>query len=265
MTSQAPHPFAGLDGAQASERTTKPRGAGFTMVADWGLGLQQQRDLTQMSAAHFDFAKIAVGMSRLYSAELLGEKIQHYVSMDIEPFPGGQYLEYAQVHGQLDRYLPACVEAGYRWVEVSDNIAPVTVDWKRQIIARAVEEFDLKVLGEVGKKEGLDNSIPLLDNAKACMDAGSSVLLLEAAEIFDDDADTARVIDEIVTAVGIEQVMFELPGPWISNVHHHDIHRLRRELIERYGTQVNIGNCSPDDLLSLEAFRRGLGVNAGSP
>ena len=86
-----------------------------------------------------------------------------------------------------------------------------------------------------------------------------------AAEIFDDDADTARVIDEIVTVVGIEKVMFELPGPWISNVHHHDIHRLRRELIERYGTQVNIGNCSPDDLLSLEAFRRGLGVNAGSP
>ena len=117
MTSQAPHPFAGLDGAQASERTTKPRGAGRTMVADWGLGLQQQRDLTQTSAEHFDFAKIAVGMSRLYSAELLGEKI----------------------------------------------------------------------------------------------------------------------------------------------------HRLRRELIERYGTQVNIGNCSPDDPLSLEAFRRGLGVNAGSP
>ena len=169
MTSQAPHPFAGLDGAQASERTTKPRAVGFTMVADWGLGLQQQRDLTQTSAEHFDFAKIAVGMSRLYSAELLGEKIQQYVSMEIEPFPGGQYLEYAQVHGQLDRYLPACVAAGYRWVEVSDNIAPVTVDWKRQIIARAVEEFDLKVLGEVGKKEGLDNSIPLLDNAKASL------------------------------------------------------------------------------------------------
>ncbi len=260
-----PHPFAGLDGAQAHERTSKPRTTGLTMVADWGLGLQQQRDLTHTCGDHFDFAKIAVGMSRLYSAELLGQKIEQYVSMNIEPFPGGQYLEYAEVHGQLDRYLPACVEAGYRWVEVSDNIAPVTVDWKRQIIERAVQEFGLKVLGEVGKKEGLDNPIPLLDNARACMDAGSSVLLLEAAEIFDEDVETARAIDEIVQVVGLGKVMFELPGPWISNVHHHDIHRLRRELIERYGTQVNVGNCSPDDLLSLEAFRRGLGVNAGSP
>ena len=90
------------------------------------------------------------------------------------------------------------------------------------------------------------------------------LLLLEAAEIFDEDEETARSIDEIVKAVGLEKVMFELPGPWISNVHHHDIHRLRRELIDRYGTQVNIGNCSASDLMSLEAFRRGLGVNAGS-
>ncbi|MBT3344514.1 MAG: hypothetical protein HN712_20445 [Gemmatimonadetes bacterium] len=258
------HPFAGLDGAMAHERTSKPRTHGLTMVADWGMGLQQQRDLTHTAGDHFDFAKIAVGMSRLYAAELLTQKIDQYLSMVIEPFPGGQYLEYAEVHGQLDRYLPACVEAGYRWVEVSDNIAPVTIDWKRDVIRRAVEEFGLNVLGEVGKKEGIGNSIPLLDNAQACMDAGSRVLLLEAAEIFDEDEETARSIDEIVKAVGLEKVMFELPGPWISNVHHHDIHRLRRELIDRYGTQVNIGNCSASDLMSLEAFRRGLGVNAGS-
>lgn len=262
--SMADHPFAGLDGAMAHERTSKPRSAGLTMVADWGMGLQQQRDLTETSADHFDFAKIAVGMSRLYSAELLGQKIAQYQSMQIEPFPGGQYLEYAQVHGGLDRYLPACVEAGYRWVEVSDNIAPVSVDWKRDIIRRAVEDFGLKVLGEVGKKEGIENSIPLIDNARACMDAGSSVLLLEAAEMFDEDVETARSIEAIVDAIGLDKVMFELPGPWISNVHHHDIHRLRRELIERYGTQVNIGNCAASDLMSLEAFRRGLGVNAGS-
>ena len=64
-------------------------------------------------------------------------------------------------------------------------------------------------------------------------------------------------------AAGLERVMFELPGPWIAGVNPHDVHRMRRELIDRYGFQVNLGNVAPDDLMTLEAYRRGLGVNAG--
>ena len=258
------HPFTGLDGALAGERTAKPRASGLTMVVDWGLGLTQQSDLTDTGGDYFDFAKIAVGLSRLYSKQLLTQKIDQYLQQGVEPFPGGMYLEYAEVHGLLDRYLPACVEAGYRWVEVSDNIAPVTLDWKTKVIRQGVDKFGLKVLGEVGKKEGLDNPIPLVDNAKACMDAGASLLLVEAAELVADDAATAAAVDEIVRHVGVERIMFELPGPWISGVRACDIHGMRRQLVARYGTQVNIGNVAPDDLLSLEAYRRGLGVNAGS-
>ena len=43
----------------------------------------------------------------------------------------------------------------------------------------------------------------------------------------------------------------------------HDIHGMRRQLVARYGSQVNIGNVFPEDLISLEAYRRGLGGNAG--
>ncbi|MFP6643180.1 MAG: phosphosulfolactate synthase [Candidatus Latescibacterota bacterium] len=266
MSSMNPdeHPFAGLDGALAHGRTEKPRTSGRTMVIDWGIPMQQQRDLTDMGAEYFDFAKIAVGLSRLCPQDLLTQKIDQYRSRDVEPFPGGQYLEYAEVHGKLDRYLPACLEAGYRWVEVSDNIAPVSLQWKERVITEAVEDYGLRVLGEVGRKEGLDNTIPLVDNARACMDAGASVLLVEAAELVSDDAETAAAVDEIVQVVGIGQVMFELPGPWIEGVHACDIHQMRRRLIDRYGSQVNIGNVAPDELMSMEAYRRGLGVNAGS-
>ena len=183
----------------------------------------------------------------------------------MEPFPGGQYLEYAEVHGRLERYLPACVEAGYRWVEVSDNLAPVTLRWKERVIARAVEEFGLKVLGEVGKKEGLANAVPLADDAKACMEAGASLLLVEAAELIRGDAETRAAVDGVVAAVGLEKVIFELPGPWIAGVEEHHVHAMRRDLIDRFGPRVNIGNVEPEDLLSLEAYRRGLGVNAGAP
>lgn len=63
--------------------------------------------------------------------------------------------------------------------------------------------------------------------------------------------------------VRLEKVMFELPGPWIAGVSPHDIHHIRRHLIDRYGPEVNLGNVAPSDLISLEAYRRGLGVNAG--
>ena len=259
------HPFDGLDGHLAGERPAKPRASGLTMVIDWGIGPQRQRDLTDMGADHFDFAKIAVGLSRLHAPALLTEKIDRYLSWDVEPFPGGQFLEYAEVHGRLERYLPACVEAGYRWVEVSDNLAPVTLRWKERVIARAVEEFGLKVLGEVGKKEGLAHAVPLADDAKACMEAGASLLLVEAAELIRGDEETRSEIDGIVAAVGLGKVIFELPGPWIAGVEEHHVHAMRRDLIDRFGPRVNIGNVEPEDLLSLEAYRRGLGVNAGAP
>lgn len=254
------HIFAGLDG---TARSSKPRTRGLTMVIDWGIGLNAQQDLAATGAAYFDFAKVAVGISRLLSNEALTGKIKHYQGHGIEPFPGGMYLEYAEVYGKPDLYFPAVVRAGYRWVEVSDNLAPVDVAWKQRMIRQAAERFGLSVLGEVGKKEGLANTFSLTDNARACLDAGARIILLEAAELVSEDPDTARAVEEVVEAIGPERIMFELPGPWIAGVSASDIHRMRSLFIERYGPDVNLGNVSPADLISLEAYRQGLGVNAG--
>lgn len=85
---------------------------------------------------------------------------------------------------------------------------------------------------------------------------------MEAAELVSTDAATAREVERAVEAVGLERVMFELPGPWIAGVSESNVHQFRRRLIDRYGADVNLGNVAPGDLLSLEAYRRGLGVNA---
>jgi len=241
-------------------RSSKPRSSGMTMVIDWGIGLRQQSDLLETAADFFDLAKIAVGISGLLHWELLASKIHSYQQQGVEPFPGGQFLEYASVTNQADSYLAEVIEAGYRWVEVSDNLANVSLDWKHQMIRTAVDSHYLNVIGEIGKKEGLHNDNSLVDDAKGCVDAGAKIILLEAAELITDEA----IMEDIVDAVGIELVMFELPGPWIDGVHHCDIHRMRRDLIERFGSEVNIGNCDPSEVVPLEAFRRGLGVNGGS-
>ena len=252
------HIFAGLDG---DKRPEKPRDCGLTMVIDWGMGAHAQEDLLTTGAEFFDLAKVAVGISRLLQNEVLQEKIRRYQKCQVEPFPGGQFLEYAEMQGKTDLYLPAVAEAGYKWMEVSDNLAPVGLEWKERMIRLAVEEFGMQVLGEVGKKEGLEKPVPMVDDALACVQAGAAVVLLEAAELV--NAETAEEVEALVAEVGAERVMFELPGPWIEGVCLHDIHRMRRELLERYGPEVNLGNVSPDEVVAVEAYRRGLGVNAG--
>ena len=254
------HFFEGLDGGPRSE---KPRKDGRTMVVDWGLGLHAQEDLVVTGAGYFDFAKVAIGFSRLFSNDVLSQKIKHFQKNGIEPFPGGQYLEYAGVEEKADLYLPATCKAGYRWVEVSDNQAGVSLDWKLQMIRSARDEFGLSVLGEVGQKEGLEATVSMVDDVKACLDAGSEIVLLEAAELVSDDPETQREVEEVVNAVDLKLLMFELPGPWIPGTSLHDIHRMRRQLIDSYGPEVNIGNVMPNDLIDLEAYRRGLGITAG--
>ncbi|MCZ6680100.1 MAG: phosphosulfolactate synthase [Candidatus Poribacteria bacterium] len=254
------HFFEGIDGR---DRSAKPRNAGVTMVIDWGFGLHEQEDLLTTGADYFDFAKIAVGISRLLPNHLLTAKLRTYQDHQIEPFAGGMFLEYAEVHGKAELYFPAVIRAGYRWVEVSDNLGAVSTEWKLRMIRQATEAHSLRVMGEVGKKEGLESALPFADDAQGCLDAGAEIVLLEAAELVSDDVQTARAVEAVVETVGLEKVMFELPGPWIAGVTAHDIHRLRRLLIGRYGSEVNLGNVAAADLMSLEAYRRGLGVNAG--
>ncbi|MDP7237857.1 MAG: phosphosulfolactate synthase, partial [Candidatus Latescibacteria bacterium] len=92
---------------------------------------------------------------------------------------------------------------------------------------------------------------------------GAQVILLEAAELIGDDPAVAKAVEAVIQRIGLDKVMFELPGPWIEGVTHESIHRMRRQLVDQYGPEVNIGNVEPSDLISLEAYRRGLGVNAG--
>ncbi len=241
----------------------KPRLRGRGMMIDWGMGHHAQTDVLTNGANFIDLAKIAVGVGRLLPRDLLTRKIKLYQEHGIEPFPGGQFLEYAHVKQVQEAYFPAVAEAGYRWCEVSDNLAAVTPQWKQKMIRTAIKDFGFEVLGEVGKKEGLARDASLVDDAMGCVDAGASIILLEAAELVSDDPALVAEVEATVKAVGLDKIMFELPGPWIDGVHACDIHRMRRDLISRFGADVNLGNIDAADVLSLEAFRCQLGVNAG--
>jgi phosphosulfolactate synthase len=255
------HLFHGVDGI---ERPTKPRSFGITMVADWGIGVSAQMDLLQTGGDYFDFAKIAVGISRILSNQLLREKIALYSAHDVAAFPGGQYLEHAGINKKEDRYFDAALEAGYRWIEVSDNLVTLGLNWKVEMIRRAATSYGLNVLGEVGKKEGLPRNKRLIEDVRACLNAGARIVLIEAAEMVHPPADLKEELEELVEGIDLQKLMFELPGPWIQGVTQSTIHEVSRDLIARYGLNVNLGNVDTRQLVSLEAYRQGLGINAGS-
>jgi len=252
--------FPGLEGKL---RHPRPRNVGRTMVVDWGYGVRAQRDLVETGGAFVDLAKIAVGISGLLPERLLRRKLTLYRRSGIEPFPGGQFLEFAQLHGLDGGYFAEARRVGYRWVEVSSNLASVSLEWKQEMIREASSRHGFEVIGEVGRKEGLAHPVPLVEDAQACLDAGASLILVEAAELVSGEPHVAKEVEQVIEALPEDVLMFELPGPWIEGVALSDIHQLFVQLAERFGAALNAGNVAFEDVIRFEAFRRGVGVNAG--
>jgi len=243
------------------QRAGKPREAGITMLIDWGLGLAAQGDCLEIGAEYIDLAKIAVGISGLLSKDQLRRKIELYEAHQVIPFPGGQFLEYAADHGQAREYMEDAREAGYSWIEVSDNVIELTPDEKTALIRLAREEFGLNVIGEVGSKVQGTSATGLIADIQRCLDAGCWKVFVEAAELFGDELNEA-LIEGITAAVPLDKLIFEVPGPWIAGIHRYDQFATRTWLIKRFGPVVNLANVLPEDILETETLRRGIGVNA---
>ncbi|MDE2817902.1 MAG: phosphosulfolactate synthase, partial [Chloroflexota bacterium] len=105
-------------------------------------------------------------------------------------------------------------------------------------------------------------TVSLEDDIQACLEAGSSKVLIEAAEIFSHGRDKAAAA-QLTKAAPLEKLMFELTGPWIEGTAYSEPDTLARWLMQTFGPNVNIGNVLPESLLRIETARRGLGVNAG--
>jgi phosphosulfolactate synthase len=72
----------------------KPRQTGLTMMVDFGLPYRYAADVVDMAARYIDFAKFAVGTSRLYEIGYLRRKLGLHKKHRIRPFIGGQFREY---------------------------------------------------------------------------------------------------------------------------------------------------------------------------
>ena len=114
----------------------------------------------------------------------------------------------------------------------------------------------------MGKKEGLGSTADLAEDAARCLAEGAEKVFLEAADFFSGEVREDE-LGRIVERCGPDDLIFELPGPWIEGVTLSDVHVMTVWLLDRFGPEVSIANVSPAEILKVEALRQGIGVNAG--
>ena len=107
-----------------SERTSKPREAGSTMVMDKGLSIRQAEDAISSCGQFIDLIKLGFGTSLI--ANDLPPKIKLYHEPGIRVYLGGILFEAFLIRGQLDDYRKLLDSLGLDTLEVSDGSIEVT-------------------------------------------------------------------------------------------------------------------------------------------
>jgi phosphosulfolactate synthase len=220
-------------------------------VIDRGLSLAEVDGLLEVAGACVDVVKLGWGTA-LVSANL-EPKLERYAAHGIPVMLGGTLTELAIRQGRMEGLIDWLRELGLRHVEISDGTIALDSDYKRGLIERLSKEF--VVLAEVGNKDADFIMAPYVwvEQIERDLDAGAWKVITEAREsgtagIYRADGEPRTgLIDEIAHAVDPERLIFEAP--------------LRPQqvwLLKRFGTECNLGNIAPDDVLSLETLRLGL-------
>jgi phosphosulfolactate synthase len=259
MPQKAPFGFVALPTARS---VAKPRKRGLTMAIDDGLPLAHARDIVALSGAYIDLFKIKTGTARFYTRAALVSKLRLYKRHRIQPFLGGQFHEYVYAT-QGSRALPAFYREaralGFKAIEISDNVVPLSPQQRRSQIRNAIGA-GLSVYGEVGSKETLSDPALLVRQAEDCFGAGAELVLVEAAELVEGGRLRRQTLELLTRSLDMARVMIELPGPWISGVRSCDIEDMKKALVAELGPDVNLANVAPTSIIDTEATRTGLGT-----
>lgn len=233
------------------ERSSKPRNSGFTMVMDKGLSLRQVEDFISMNEPYTDIVKLGFGTSVV--SPHLEEKLALYREAGLPYYFGGTLFEAFVARDQLEDYIRLIDRYKLEYCEVSDGSLDIPGDKKREYI-QTLSKY-VRVLSEVGSKD-VEKIIPpykWIELMNADLEAGAYKLIAEAREsgtvgIFRKTGEVrSGLIDEILTKIDTDKIIWEAPQKgqqvWF---------------IKFVGSNVNLGNIAPNEVIPLETLRLGL-------
>lgn len=246
------------------ERQDKPRRSGLSMMIDWGMGAGRQADAIESAGHYIDFAKIAAGIARFLPRDVLVEKLALYASHDISTSPGGLFAEFALSSGRYEDFVSEVLAVGFTGIEVSDNLLDLAPKAKARAIAYA-RERGLKVFGEVGKKDAVQDDDSFVADVANCIDAGADWVFLEAAELFIDRRPRLDLVQRLRNEFDSERLIYELPVVILPGVTRDFKHAMTAWMVREMGTEVNLANIEWDELYTTELVRRGFAGDTSHP
>ena len=239
----------------------KPRTSGRTAIIDMGLTLETQDSWLQMAAAYVDEAKIMTGTASLYHIDYLRRKLKLYNDFEVRPSLGGFFLERIFFDSGFEgakRYFDEARDLGLATIEVSGTTLPIDVP-DRVSLVRLARERGLSVHGEIGSKFEGTGAQGLIAEANAYIEAGADVVIVEGAELFHAGTPNEDFCQAVKSALNLDNVYFELGGPWVTGTHSWEVRALRKFLFSYFGPNVNMANVPLETIIENETFRWELG------
>jgi phosphosulfolactate synthase len=243
-------------------RSKKPRENGITVMLDRSMGIRQVKDLLEVRGDYLDWAKLGGGYFRLHTREFLREKIDLYNKHDVDVFFAGDLIEFAIIQGVVDQFFNEVKELGAQGVEVSTSNINLSLEDTASIVKLA-NEYDLKVITEIGKK-GEQNIAKINENEdftpmewylypkymikqiRTFLKAGTWKIILEGEGISEDVKKIkGDVYYQIATDCDTNDIIFEAKSKKIISW-----------MIKAFGNEINLSIWEPD-LIFTEMYRRG--------
>jgi len=180
-------------------------------------------------------------------------KINLYKRAKIPVYFGGTLFEAYIVRNQFDDYVKLIEKLGITHIEVSDGSLDMNHDVKCNYINTLAKNFT--VLSEVGSKDA-EKIIPpyeWIEQMETELQAGAWKVIGEAREsgtvgIFRGTGEVrSGLVAEIIRKIPQADVIWEAPKK-----------EQQVWFIQLYGSNVNLGNIAPNEIIPLETLRMGL-------
>jgi len=236
---------------QLPERTKKNRTYGLNSIHDVKLTTGELRTILEDHGEFIDVAKLGVGTALVVPK--LKEKIKLYQDHGVDVYFGGTLFEKFYYKGKLDNYKRFMEDFNINLVEVSTGTIDLNLEERVEVIQNLKSDF--RVLSEVGTKDSEAVMPPSqwLNEMQELLNVGCEYVITEGrnsgtAGIYRSSGEVRTgLVQDLISNIDYKKIIFEAPTP-----------KSQMYFINQVGTNVNLGNVNPYDLLLLEAQRVGL-------
>lgn len=263
-TDQSPSGERAFAFLPTNRRPAKPRSRGVTEIRGpyySAIGRRYLEDVLETMGEHVDSLKFAGGSFTLMPEWALREIIEVAHDHDVLVSTGG-FLEHvlSRGAGAADRYIDECATVGFDVIEISAGFISIPTDDILRLVER-VQSAGLKAKPEVGiqfgaggattpaelEQEGTRDVGAAIDVARRTLEAGAYMVMIESEGITEEVTSwRTDVVSEMVSALGIERVMFEAADPEVFGWY-----------VKNYGPEVNLF-VDHSQIVQLECLRRGI-------